>query len=308
MANLNAKVNINVNILKGLGRWTKKHAEAIYGTHAGLPAGHFNGKTALSADKKTLYLYADWIPDNGGLLLSGIKPAVRSAKIVGSDLKATFVNNGGNISVKIPAAAADKDVTVIALKFDSPVEVTNAPLVALSYKDLADKKVDYKTQINSIASSISNGTNPFKDTDLSADGMDFKSGKKELKPEVFNWVTKNAESLYKTDKGLPEGHYQGLSALSADKQTVYLFVEGKPTGPIALKGIKNKISRIRIVGEGTMVEPEIYNKLYWSSVPGIVYIPLPTDRLDKDLTVVAVLLDGPLDLYREKVGAIESNL
>jgi len=297
-----------VNILKGLGRWTKKHAEAIYGTHAGLPAGHFNGKTALSADKKTLYLYADWIPDNGGLLLSGIKPAVRSAKIVGSDLKATFVNNGGNISVKIPAAAADKDVTVIALKFDSPVEVTNAPLVALSFKDLADKKVDYKTQINSIASSISNGTNPFKDTDLSADGMDFKSGKKELKPEVFNWVTKNAESLYKTDKGLPEGHYQGLSALSADKQTVYLFVEGKPTGPIALKGIKNKISRIRIVGEGTMVEPEIYNKLYWSSVPGIVYIPLPTDRLDKDLTVVAVLLDGPLDLYREKVGAIESNL
>ena len=75
-----------------------------------------------------------------------------------------------------------------------------------------------------------------------------------------------------------------------------------------IKGIKNKISRIRIVGEGTMVEPEIYNKLYWSSVPGIVYIPLPTDRLDKDLTVVAVLLDGPLDLYREKVGAIESNL
>ncbi|ATP55484.1 alpha-L-fucosidase [Pedobacter ginsengisoli] len=297
-----------VNILKGLGRWTKKHAEAIYGTHAGLPAGHFNGKTALSADKKTLYLYADWIPDNGGLLLSGIKPAVRSAKIVGSDLKATFVNNGENISVKIPAAAADKDVTVIALKFDSPVEVTNEPLVTLSFKDLVDKNVDYKAQINSIARSISNGTNPFKDSDLSADGMDFKSGKKELKPEVFNWVTKNAESLYKTDKGLPEGHYQGLSALSADKQTVYLFVEGKPTGPIALKGIKNKISRIRIVGEGTMVEPEIYNKLYWSSVPGIVYIPLPTDRLDKDLTVVAVLLDGPLDLYREKVGAIESNL
>ena len=297
-----------VNILKGLGRWTKKHAEAIYGTHAGLPAGHFNGKTALSADKKTLYLYADWIPDNGGLLLSGIKPAVRSAKIVGSDLKATFVNNGENISVKIPAAAADKDVTVIALKFDSPVEVTNEPLVTLSFKDISDKNVDYKAQINSIARSISNGTNPFKDSDLSADGMDFKSGKKELKPEVFNWVTKNAESLYKTDKGLPEGHYQGLSALSADKQTVYLFVEGKPTGPIALKGIKNKISRIRIVGEGTMVEPEIYNKLYWSSVPGIVYIPLPTDRLDKDLTVVAVLLDGPLDLYREKVGAIESNL
>jgi alpha-L-fucosidase len=297
-----------VDILKGLGRWTKKHAEAIYGTHAGLPAGHFNGKTALSADKKTLYLYADWIPDNGGLLLSGIKSAVRSAKIVGSDLKATFESNGENISIKIPASAADQDVTVIALKFDSTVEVNDQSLVSLSFNDLTGKKADYKTQINSIASSLHNGVNPFKDTDLPADGLGFEAGKKGLNPELYKWVTKNAESLHKTGKGLPDGHYQGASALSADKQTVYLFVEGKPTGPIALKGIKNKISRIRIVGEGTMIEPEIYNKLYWSSVPGIVYIPLPKDRLDKDLTVVAVLLDGPIDLYREKVGAIESNL
>ncbi|MEJ2903311.1 alpha-L-fucosidase [Pedobacter panaciterrae] len=296
------------NILKGLGRWTKKHAEAIYGTHAGLPAGHFNGKTALSADKKTLYLYADWVPDNGGLLLSGIRSAVRSAKIVGSDLKATFVTNGENISIKIPTSAADQDVTVIALKFDNPVEVNDQSLISLSFNDLTNKRADYKTQINNIASSLHNGVNPFKDTDLPTDGLDFEAGKKGLNPELYKWVTKNAESLYKTGKGLPEGHYQGASALSADKQTVYLFVEGKPTGPIALKGIKNKVSRIRIVGEGTMIEPEIYNKLYWSSVPGIVYIPLPKDRLDKDLTVVAVLLDGPIDLYREKVGAIESNL
>jgi len=296
------------NILKGLGRWTKKHAEAIYGTHAGLPAGHFNGKTALSADKKTLYLYADWVPDNGGLLLSGIRSAVRSAKIVGSDLKATFVTNGENISIKIPASAADQDVTVIALKFDNPVEVNDQSWISLSFNDLTNKRADYKTQINNIASSLHNGVNPFKDTDLPTDGLDFEAGKKGLNPELYKWVTKNAESLYKTGKGLPEGHYQGASALSADKQTVYLFVEGKPTGPIALKGIKNKVSRIRIVGEGTMIEPEIYNKLYWSSVPGIVYIPLPKDRLDKDLTVVAVLLDGPIDLYREKVGAIESNL
>jgi len=297
-----------VNILKGLGRWTKKHAEAIYGTHEGLPAGHFSGKTAFSADKKTLYLYADWTPDNGGLLLSGIKSTVSSAKIVGSAAKVTIENKGENISIKIPASAADQDVTVIALKFDSPIEVRNKSAITLNFNDLADKKADYKSQITSIATSLHNGANPFNDTDLAVDGLNFETGKKTLNPEVYNWVTKNAECLYKTGKGLPDGHYQGTSALSADKQTVYLFVEGKPTGPIALKGIKNKISRIRIVGEGTMVEPQIYNKLYWSAVPGIVYIPLPNDRLDKDLTVVAVLLDGPLDLYREKVGAIESNL
>jgi alpha-L-fucosidase len=31
-------------------------------------------------------------------------------------------------------------------------------------------------------------------------------------------------------------------------------------------------------------------------------------KLDKNMTVIAVLLDKPLELYREKVGAIESNL
>ncbi|WP_448635288.1 alpha-L-fucosidase [Pedobacter panaciterrae] len=212
------------NILKGLGRWTKKHAEAIYGTHAGLPAGHFNGKTALSADKKTLYLYADWVPDNGGLLLSGIRSAVRSAKIVGSDLKATFVTNGENISIKIPASAADQDVTVIALKFDNPVEVNDQSWISLSFNDLTNKRADYKTQINNIASSLHNGVNPFKDTDLPTDGLDFEAGKKGLNPELYKWVTKNAESLYKTGKGLPEGHYQGqVLYLPTSRRCIFLW-------------------------------------------------------------------------------------
>ena len=62
------------------------------------------------------------------------------------------------------------------------------------------------------------------------------------------------------------------------------------------------------MGEGTMLPHEIYNKLYCSKIPGIVYIPVPKDKLDPELTVIAVLLDSPIDLYREKVGAIESNL
>jgi alpha-L-fucosidase len=96
--------------------------------------------------------------------------------------------------------------------------------------------------------------------------------------------------------------------LSPDKQTLYLFVEGKPTGPIALKGIKNAIARIRIVGEGSMINHKIYNKLYWSDRPGIIYIDVPEDRLDEHMTVVAVLLDKPIELHKEEVKAIESNL
>jgi alpha-L-fucosidase len=127
-------------------------------------------------------------------------------------------------------------------------------------------------------------------------------------PETLQWISKHAEALFGTEKGLPEGHYPGMSSLSKDKQTVYLFVEGEPTGPIALKGIKNNIARIRIVGEGTLLDHSIYNKLYWSDRPGIIYVDIPKERLDKNMTVIAVLLDKPIELYREKIGAIENNL
>jgi len=48
-------------------------------------------------------------------------------------------------------------------------------------------------------------------------------------------------------------------------------------------------------------------KQYWSSVPGIVYIDVPENVLDEQVTVLAVLLDGKVDLYREKGQVQESN-
>jgi len=298
-----------VNILKQLGRWTSKHAEAIYDTRAGIPAWHFSGKTALSKDRKTLYLYADWTTNsNEELLLRGIKSQPISAKIVGTKLTAGFNRKGNDLLLKVPAMGSDQDVTVIALRFNEAVQLNEASAQALSFEGLKDKGTTDQLQLKKLANSLHTGNNPFENTSLTVDGQGLEKEKNTLSPALYEWLNKNAEALYKTGKGLPGGHYQGASCLSADKQTLYLFVEGKPTGPIALKGLKNKISRIRIVGEGTMIEPQLFNKLYWSAVPGIVYIPIPQSRLDKDLTVIAVLLDGPLDLYREKVGAIESNL
>jgi len=51
-----------------------------------------------------------------------------------------------------------------------------------------------------------------------------------------------------------------------------------------------------------------YNKLYWSDQPGIIYSDFTRERLDKTMTVIAVLFNTPVELYREKVDAIESNL
>jgi len=85
------------------------------------------------------------------------------------------------------------------------------------------------------------------------------------------------------------------------------MVDGKNNGPLIVRGLKNKINRIWVVGNGTKLDHKIIGKLYWSHVPGIAYIDLPEKSLDKDMTVIAVLLDGPVDLYREKGQVIESN-
>ena len=299
-----------VKILKDLGRWTKKNSEAIYGTQTGISPKHFNGKTALSKDKKTLFLYLDYKTDKG-VLLTGIKSRVTAAQLVGGG-QVKFANiNDSDYMINIPLNDFDQDVTVVKVSFNEPIDLIETENGAISLKDLFtanDKPNSASYKLKQLANTLYKGNNIFNDINLAADGMDFNANIKPLDQKINTWVIKNAEALYKTSTGIPQGHYQGKTALSADKQTLYLFIEGKPTGPIAIKGLKNNISRIRIVGEGTMLPHEIYNKLYWSKIPGIVYIPIPEDKLDPELTVIALLLDGPIDLYREKVGAIESNL
>jgi alpha-L-fucosidase len=198
---------------------------------------------------------------------------------------------------------------VLTVNFNESLKLK--PNVELEKSDLQSVLQQNNSQdaVYSIAYKLNSGTNLFKNSGISVDGdVKHLSKFKNTNPITLDWVSKHTEVLYDTEKGMPSGHYSGLSALSKDKQTLYLFVDGKPNGPIALKGLKNSISRIRIVGEGTMLSHDIYNKLYWSPIPGIVYIDVPEDRLDKQMTVIAILLDKPLDLYRESHGALEFNL
>ncbi|WP_316831155.1 alpha-L-fucosidase [Pedobacter aquatilis] len=298
-----------VKILKDLGRWTKKYGEAIYGTEAGIPPGHFNGKTASSKDKKTLFLYIDYKTDET-ILLRGIKSEIAGIQLIGG--KSIPINkiSSNTYGFRIPMQDFDQDVTVIKVQFKEPLSLAETSVKNISFDELFTdnkKPAESLLKLKQLSLELNAGTNIFDGSSLPADGLNFNPGVKPLDEAINKWVIKNAEALYKTGKGIPEGHYQGNTALSADKQTLYLFVEGKPTGPIAIKGLSNNISRIRVVGEGTMLNHQIFNKLYWSKVPGIVYIDIPQEKLDESLTVIAVLLDGPIKLYREKVGAIESN-
>jgi Alpha-L-fucosidase len=298
-----------LNILKQLGRWTHKHAAAIYGTRAGIPFVNYNGKSALSKDGKTLYLYV--YEQKPELQLRGLvnHTAIQGVSVIGdASSKVSVKSDDGIVQVDLKKVNFDQDVTVIALNFSEELRWTAPKETEVSLKSVLDNKSTDRALVQ-IASTLHAGKNIFDNSGLTVDGMEAKLPiTNTTNPVVIKWIKDHAEALYETGKGLPEGHYEGLSALSKDCQTLYLFVEGKPTGPIALKGIKNGVARIRLVGEGSMINHEIFNKLYWSSIPGIIYIQAPAERLDKNMTVIAVLLDAPVQLYREKVGAIENNL
>ena len=116
--------------------------------------------------------------------------------------------------------------------------------------------------------------------------------------KLGNWTNKHDDAIFGTNAGIPKDYYYGPSTLSADSTILYLFVEDIPNGPIAVKGIKNKINRIWVLGNGTKLDWDIKMKQYWSSVPGIIYIDIPEEVLDEEVTVVAVLLDGAIKLQK----------
>ena len=62
-----------------------------------------------------------------------------------------------------------------------------------------------------------------------------------------------------------------------------------------------------MVGDGTILENQIICKVYWNKYPGITYIDIPNDAIDKYYTTVAVVLDGEIDLYKEKNSSIQQN-
>lgn len=297
-----------VEILKNLGRWTLKNKNAIYETEQGIPFENYRGKSALSASKKSLFLYLEEV--KSFTRIYGLDSRPVSAKIIGDERATVKVDYDADKTATLyfPEVKFDKDVTVVELTFDTPPIFLKNSKQKAQLTDILERK---NSQLASyeIADQLHLGNNLLNNTGLTGDGLDMTIKKTaRTNSETLQWISKHAEALFETGKGLPGGYYSGMSALSKDRQTLYLFVEGTPTGPIALKGIKNGIARIRIVGEGTLISHSVYNKLYWSETPGIVYIDLPKDRLDKNMTVVAVLLDKPLELYKGKVGAIESNL
>ena len=153
---------------------------------------------------------------------------------------------------------------------------------------------------------ISMGGNLLLDIGPKADGT-IPEEQVDILTGLGKWTSKHESAIYGTIAGIPSDFTTNKTALSKDSTTLFLYVDNKPNGPLLIKGIKNKINRIWVVGNGTKLSYKVVGKQYWSDVPGLLYVELPEHVQDDDVTVIAVLLDDKIDLYGREGQVIESN-
>ena len=146
-----------VQLLKALGRWTSKHKEAIYGSLAGLPEGHFHGNSTLSKDSLSIYLFVPAIGvdttnqstkelkygtmpattpvSNSNLKvtvqLKGLMSEIDSITVLGTKTTVPFKVVGkidwsyvpGTLYLDVPISALDPEISVVKVQLKTPLKL-----------------------------------------------------------------------------------------------------------------------------------------------------------------------------------------
>ena len=152
---------------------------------------------------------------------------------------------------------------------------------------------------------LSNGGNLLMDIGPREDGTIPEEQVATLK-EFGRWTKKHKEAIYNTRAGIAPEHFQGYTTLNQAGDILYLYLPYRPNGQVEVKGLVNKVNRVWVVGNGQMLNYKVYNKNYWNDVPGNLYIDVPDAVLDEQITVIAILLDGPCKTYRGE-GKVQTN-
>ncbi|MBM9507587.1 alpha-L-fucosidase [Actinacidiphila acididurans] len=111
------------------------------------------------------------------------------------------------------------------------------------------------------------------------------------------WIARHTDAVHGTVAGPPAGHHYGPGTLSADRRTLYLTCFDAPRETVSVRGLRNAVRRVSVVGTGAALGHHVTGGL--GEVPGVLWIDAPAAAdLDPHATVLAVELDGELDLYR----------
>lgn len=96
--------------------------------------------------------------------------------------------------------------------------------------------------------------------------------------------------------GLPPGHHYGPSALSSDRRTLHLVCFDPPIETVCVRGLRNAVRRISVLGTGTELAHRRTGGLH--DVPGDLWIDAPAAAdVAPHGTVLSLELDGEPELY-----------
>ena len=131
-----------IDMLRELGRWTSKHAEAVYPTRAGIPAGHVQAYTTLNQAGDILYLYFPYAP-NESIEIKGLKSRIKKVRVVGTDeeLPWKLYNDidwsaaPGVCYISVPSRVLDPRMTVLAVEMESPVTLYEGSGQVISFNE-----------------------------------------------------------------------------------------------------------------------------------------------------------------------------
>ena len=118
-----------VAVLRGIGEWLKLHGEAIYGSVAGLPHGHFYGASTMNKGLDTLYLFCFDRPWDSVAVKGICNPIRRVSVIGGGELKyrktggAPWAKLPGILWIDVPESALDKNATVIKVEMEGELDL-----------------------------------------------------------------------------------------------------------------------------------------------------------------------------------------
>jgi alpha-L-fucosidase len=121
----------SVERLRAVGKWMAVNGEAIYGTSASpfkkLPWGRCTKKA--TADGASLFLHVfDW-PEDGKLLVPGLRNAIGAARLLADPSRALGIQAGPEgATVSVPEAAPDAISSTIALEVKGPLEIEQVVL------------------------------------------------------------------------------------------------------------------------------------------------------------------------------------
>ncbi|MBV6459894.1 MAG: hypothetical protein HONBIEJF_03049 [Fimbriimonadaceae bacterium] len=111
------------------------------------------------------------------------------------------------------------------------------------------------------------------------------------------WIHRNAAAIYGTRRGIPHGHFHGPTTLSKDGRTLFLFCLDGIREQTCVRGLRTEVNRASLVSTGQEVHTYRNGGAGWSEVPGVLWIDVPVEGQDPDITVIRLDLAEPIDLY-----------